>query len=347
MKERSFFMQELEARGVSRREFVAFCGVMATAMALPEVADGGRRQAVERTPKPVLVWLEFQDCAGNTEPSSRASRPTAAEMCSTCSRSTITRPSWRGRPPGRSGAAEEDRRQQRRVHRRRRRIDPDRRRRRVLHDRRTRGARHRPRGVREGRGHDRHRHLCGVRRLAGGGAEPHRRARRGRRRARIEEPDQPPACPANVENLTALDRLLPDVQRRWPPLDRVSSAAVRLRQVDPRQLRTPRALRCGPVRRGVGRRGPPHRLLPLQDRLQGARSRSRTAPTSDGTSGTNWPIGCGHPCIGCAEPDFWDKMTPFYQHLPASPASASAPRSTRSALGAADRRRRGVRRRTA
>ena len=28
---------------------------------------------------------------------------------------------------------------------------------------------------------------------------------------------------------------------------------------------------------------------------------------------------CGHGCIGCAEPDFWDKMTPFYAHLPGFP----------------------------
>ncbi len=35
--------------------------------------------------------------------------------------------------------------------------------------------------------------------------------------------------------------------------------------------------------------------------------------------GTNWPIGCGHPCVGCAEADFWDKMTPFYQHLQGPP----------------------------
>ena len=28
--------------------------------------------------------------------------------------------------------------------------------------------------------------------------------------------------------------------------------------------------------------------------------------------GVNWPIGAGHPCIGCTEPDFWDKNTPFY-----------------------------------
>ncbi len=29
--------------------------------------------------------------------------------------------------------------------------------------------------------------------------------------------------------------------------------------------------------------------------------------------GTSWPIQAGHPCIGCSEPDFWDTMTPFYE----------------------------------
>lgn len=28
---------------------------------------------------------------------------------------------------------------------------------------------------------------------------------------------------------------------------------------------------------------------------------------------TNFPIQAGHPCIGCSEPDFWDKMSPFYE----------------------------------
>ena len=29
--------------------------------------------------------------------------------------------------------------------------------------------------------------------------------------------------------------------------------------------------------------------------------------------GTSWPIEAGHPCIGCSEPEFWDKMTPFFE----------------------------------
>jgi hydrogenase small subunit len=31
---------------------------------------------------------------------------------------------------------------------------------------------------------------------------------------------------------------------------------------------------------------------------------------------TSWPIGAGHPCIGCTERNFWDTMSPFYQRLP-------------------------------
>ena len=31
---------------------------------------------------------------------------------------------------------------------------------------------------------------------------------------------------------------------------------------------------------------------------------------------TSWPIGAGHPCIGCTERHFWDTMTPFYGRLP-------------------------------
>ena len=31
---------------------------------------------------------------------------------------------------------------------------------------------------------------------------------------------------------------------------------------------------------------------------------------------TSWPIGAGHPCLGCTERNFWDTMTPFYGRLP-------------------------------
>ena len=71
---------ELERRGVSRREFMGFCAAMAAALALPDSAAAQIARAVGRTEKPILIWLEFQDCAGNTESFLRASRPTAAEV---------------------------------------------------------------------------------------------------------------------------------------------------------------------------------------------------------------------------------------------------------------------------
>ena len=50
---------------------------------------------------------------------------------------------------------------------------------------------------------------------------------------------------------------------------------------------------------------------------------------------TSWPIGAGHPCIGCTEPDFWDTMTPVLRAAAgrrrlrrrAAGRPASAPRS--------------------
>jgi hydrogenase small subunit len=37
--------------------------------------------------------------------------------------------------------------------------------------------------------------------------------------------------------------------------------------------------------------------------------------------GTSWPVGAGHGCVGCAEPHFWDTMTPFYRRLPQVPGA--------------------------
>ena len=36
-------------------------------------------------------------------------------------------------------------------------------------------------------------------------------------------------------------------------------------------------------------------------------------PIAQYNDSTNWPVEAGHPCIGCSEPDFWDRMTPFFE----------------------------------
>jgi [NiFe] hydrogenase small subunit len=38
-------------------------------------------------------------------------------------------------------------------------------------------------------------------------------------------------------------------------------------------------------------------------------------PVAKFNDGTSWPVEAGHPCIGCSEPGFWDKMTPFYEEF--------------------------------
>lgn len=38
-------------------------------------------------------------------------------------------------------------------------------------------------------------------------------------------------------------------------------------------------------------------------------------PTVKFNQGTSWPVQAGHPCIGCSEPDFWDRFSPFYKEL--------------------------------
>ena len=36
-------------------------------------------------------------------------------------------------------------------------------------------------------------------------------------------------------------------------------------------------------------------------------------PTAKFNDATSFPIQAGHPCIGCSEPNFWDEFTPFYE----------------------------------
>src|SRR5512139_2085527 len=80
MRHDSLLRRELEARGVSRRDFVKFCSAMAAMLGLPRSAGAKIAHALETKPKPTLVWLEFQDCAGNTESFLRASKPSAADI---------------------------------------------------------------------------------------------------------------------------------------------------------------------------------------------------------------------------------------------------------------------------
>jgi hydrogenase small subunit len=70
----------LERRGVSRREFIGFCSAMLATLALPQRYLGAVAEALTQATRPVVVWLEFQDCAGNTESVLRSSDPPVADI---------------------------------------------------------------------------------------------------------------------------------------------------------------------------------------------------------------------------------------------------------------------------
>src|ERR1035437_1814483 len=70
----------LEERGVSRRDFMKFCTAMSAALALPGTLAPRIAQALDEVKRPSLVWLEFQDCAGDTEALLRSANPTVAEL---------------------------------------------------------------------------------------------------------------------------------------------------------------------------------------------------------------------------------------------------------------------------
>jgi len=70
----------LAARGVSRRTFLEFCSTMVATLALPSKYFTQVVHALDNTRKPVVVWLEFQDCAGNTEAMLRSTDPPIADI---------------------------------------------------------------------------------------------------------------------------------------------------------------------------------------------------------------------------------------------------------------------------
>ncbi len=92
MKEKTIY-EHLKEKGLSRRDFIKFCGTIAGMMGLefvPTVKALGEMtnpepaevvaQALSRQPKLPIIWLELQDCAGCTEAISRSSSPLLSNL---------------------------------------------------------------------------------------------------------------------------------------------------------------------------------------------------------------------------------------------------------------------------
>jgi len=80
MPEAQTILETCQQRGFSRRRFMKFCGTMAATLALPTSYAQTIADALSTKRKPTLVWLEFQDCAGNTESMLRSPHPTIEDI---------------------------------------------------------------------------------------------------------------------------------------------------------------------------------------------------------------------------------------------------------------------------
>jgi hydrogenase small subunit len=72
--------EHLEERGVSRREFLAFCGQIAVVLGLGEAAAPQVAHALEAVKRPSVIWLQLQECTGCVESVIRTAEPTIGDL---------------------------------------------------------------------------------------------------------------------------------------------------------------------------------------------------------------------------------------------------------------------------
>jgi len=328
------FAAELARRGVSRREFLHFCGVVATVLALPRSAIAKIAEAIESGEKPTLVWLEFQDCAGNTESFLRAGRPTVADivldLLSVDYHETIMAAAGHQAEAALASVVESKRGAYLAI----------------VEGSIPTGAGGAYCTIGGRSALDIAREVCGgaaatiaIGTCAAFGGIP---AAAPNPTGALSVADAVPglrtlihlpACPANGENLAALVVYFLTYQR-WPALD---------------SLRRPLFAYGKSIHDGCERRAhydagqyveqwgdPAHRQGYCLYKM-GCKGpvTYQNCPAIGWNQGTNWPIGCGHPCVGCAEPNFWDRMTPFYAHLAGIPGFGVHSNIDRIGLGAA------------
>ena len=72
--------QYLERRGVSRREFLTFCGEMAAVLGLGSLATPRIARALGTVKRPSVIWLQLQECTGCVESVLRTAEPTIGDL---------------------------------------------------------------------------------------------------------------------------------------------------------------------------------------------------------------------------------------------------------------------------
>ena len=72
--------EALGQHGVSRRDFLKQCALMASLLALPAAAAEQMATALARARRPSVIWLSFQECTGCTEALTRSTSPSLESL---------------------------------------------------------------------------------------------------------------------------------------------------------------------------------------------------------------------------------------------------------------------------
>ncbi len=316
LDESSTVLETLIKKGVSRRNFLKFCAAMTATLALPMHYVEKVAAAVGEAKKPVLVWLEFQDCAGNTESLLRAKHPSVSEIVldilsldyhetimaaaghqaeAALEMATAEPGSYlavvEGSIPTKDGGVYC-----------------------------TIGGHTALEIAKKVCGNALATITCGTCSAYGGipAAAPNPTGAVGVADA---VPGisvfNLPGCPMNVTNLTATIvhfltfGTLPATDQFGRPLfaygSRIHDDCERRAHYDSGQFVQEwgdAGHRAGWCLYKMGCKGP---------------ATFHNCPISRWNQGTSWPVGAGHGCVGCSEPNFWDTMTPMYRRLPSVP----------------------------
>ena len=287
-------------------------------LGLPRSAAARIASALETKPKPTLVWLEFQDCAGNTESFLRASKPTAADvildLLSVDYHETIMAAAGK-RAEDALAAAIKDKQGQYIV---------------IIEGSIPTGANGAYCTIGGKSALQIAEDVCrnaaaviavGTCASFGGlpaaSPNPTSALSVGDAVHGIKTLINLPACPVNAENLTALITYFLTFNR-WPPTDHLSRPLFAYGKSIHDGCERRAHFDAGQYVERWGDQGHRDGFCLYKMGCKGPVT-FQNCPNVGWNENTNWPIGCGHPCIGCAEPNFWDTMTPFYRHLKGIP----------------------------
>jgi hydrogenase small subunit len=80
MAKKETLIEYLSRRGVSRRKFLKYCAVTGSALALPAHKAAVFAQALAAAPRPAVVWISGQECTGCSESLLRSYEPSVETL---------------------------------------------------------------------------------------------------------------------------------------------------------------------------------------------------------------------------------------------------------------------------